>query len=113
MPHAHRRHRLWYAFALHRASGLLLALFLPFHFYVLGLALESAPAMNRFLDMSAHPLLKTAEAVLIFLLAVHFFGGLRILALELLPWRDGQKALAAAAAAASFAIACIFLLNAV
>ncbi len=33
-------------------------------------------------------------------LAAHLGGGLRVLALEFLPWRDWQKSLAAAAAAA-------------
>ena len=36
---AHRKQPLYLAFLLHRLSGLGLALFLPFHFYVLGLAL--------------------------------------------------------------------------
>jgi fumarate reductase subunit D len=108
----HRNHPLWYAFALHRASGLLLAIFLPFHFYALGLALSGAPAMDSFLQITAHPLVKFAEFGLVFLLAVHFFGGLRLLALEFLPWRDWQKTLAASAASASILIACLFLLNA-
>ena len=44
------------------------------------------------------PLVKFAEFGLVFLLAVHLFGGLRLLALEFLPWRDWQKTLAASAA---------------
>ena len=35
----HRNHPLWYAYIVHRLSGVGLALFLPAHFYVLGLAL--------------------------------------------------------------------------
>jgi fumarate reductase subunit D len=35
---AHRKQPLYLAFLLHRVSGLGLALFLPFHFYVLGLS---------------------------------------------------------------------------
>jgi succinate dehydrogenase subunit D len=111
-PRRYRNHPLWYAFLLHRLSGLLLALFLPAHFYVLGLALSGAPAMDRFLDLTASPLVKIAEFGLVFLLAVHFFGGLRLLALEFLPWRDWQKTLAAGAAATSLLIAGLFLLNA-
>ena len=113
MLRPHRNHPLWYAFALHRVSGLLLALFLPFHFYALGLALEGAERMDSFLAVTAHPVAKVAEFGLVFLLAVHFFGGLRLLALEFLPWRDWQKTLAAMAAGLSLAVACIFLLNAV
>jgi fumarate reductase subunit D len=112
MLRPHRNHPLWYAFALHRLSGLLLALFLPVHFYVLGLALRGADAMDGFLSITAHPLVKFAEFGLVFLLAIHFFGGLRLLALEFLPWRDWQKALAAGAASLSILVACLFLLNA-
>jgi fumarate reductase subunit D len=42
---------------------------------------------------------KAAEWGLVVLLAAHLGGGLRVLALEFLPWRDWQKSLAAAAAA--------------
>ena len=38
----HRSHPLWKAFLLHRISGLALALFLPIHFVILGLALEGS-----------------------------------------------------------------------
>jgi fumarate reductase subunit D len=113
MPRPHRNHPLWYAFLLHRISGLLLALFLPLHFYVLGLAFEGASALDGFLAITAHPLAKTAECALVFLLALHLLGGLRLMALEFLPWRNWQKSLAATAAGVSFAIACLFLLNAV
>jgi fumarate reductase subunit D len=108
-----RNHPLWYAFALHRLSGLLLALFLPAHFYILGLALEGAPAMDAFLEITAHPAVKFAEFGFVFLLAAHVFGGLRLLALEFLPWRDWQKTLAAGAGAGSLLVACLFLLNAI
>ena len=113
MLRPHRNRPLWWAFALHRVSGLLLAVFLPIHFYALGLALDGAEHMDSFLAVTAHPAVKAAEFDLVFLLAVHFFGGLRLLALEFLPWRDWQKSLAAAAAGLSIAIACLFLLSAV
>ena len=108
----HRNHPLWYAFALHRLSGVLLALFLPFHFYVLGLALSGADAMDSFLVVTATPFVKFAECGLVFMLAIHIFGGLRLLALEFLPWREWQKLLAASAASMSVLVACLFLLNA-
>ena len=113
MLRPHRNHPLWWAFALHRVSGLLLAVFLPIHFYALGLALDGAERMDSFLAVTAHPAVKAMEFGLVFLLAVHFFGGLRLLALEFLPWRDWQKSFAAAAAGLSIAVACIFLLSAV
>ena len=108
----HRRQALYLAFLLHRLSGLGLALFLPFHFYVLGLALTGEAALDAALQWSEGALVKFAEFGLVFLLAVHLFGGLRLLALEFLPWNDGQKTLAAAASAAAFFVAAGFLLSA-
>ncbi len=40
-------------------------------------------------------MVKVAEWILVMLLAAHLAGGLRLLALEFLPWRDWQKTLAA------------------
>jgi len=80
---------------VHRVSGIALALFLPAHFWVLGQGL----AMDAFLKWTEQPLVKFAEWGLVVLLAAHLGGGLRVLALEFLPWRDWQKSLAAAAAA--------------
>jgi len=80
---------------VHRVSGIALALFLPAHFWVLGQGL----AMDAFLKWTEQPLVKFAEWGLVLLLAAHLGGGLRVLALEFLPWRDWQKSLAAAAAA--------------
>jgi fumarate reductase subunit D len=109
---AYRRQPLYLAFLLHRLSGLGLALFLPFHFYVLGLALDDGAAFDRALHWTSGPLFKIAEFGLVFLLAVHCFGGLRLLALENLPWSERQKNYAAMAVAASFFVACGFLLRA-
>jgi fumarate reductase subunit D len=108
----HRRQPLYLAFLLHRLSGLGLALFLPFHFYVLALALEGDAELNRFLHWSQAPLVKLAETGLVFLLAIHLFGGLRLLALENMPWRDSYKNIAALAVAGAFFVACGFLLRA-
>ena len=109
---AHRRQPLYLAFLLHRISGLGLAVFLPFHLYVLGLAVGEGTALDGFLHWSDQPLVKFAEAGLVFLLAVHFFGGLRLLALENLPWSHRQKNYAAMALAAAFFVASGFLLRA-
>lgn len=109
----HRSHPLWLAFILHRISGVLLALFLPLHFWVLALALTDPAALDGFLAWTANPLVKAAEVGLVFLLAVHFFGGLRLLALELTPWSHRQKTFAAAAVALSVLVSGTFLLQAV
>ena len=108
---AHRKQSLWIAFLLHRLSGLALALFLPFHFYILGLAVRDDAALDGYLVLTHNPAVKLAEFGLVFLLAVHLFGGLRLLALEFLPWRDWQKSLAAGAVGVAFLLACGFLLR--
>lgn len=112
MIRPHRTHPLWLAFLLHRVSGLLLAFFLPVHFWVLSHALDQA-ALDGLLRWTELPLVKFAEFGLVFLLAAHFFGGLRLLAFELLPWTAGQKTFAAGAVALSVLISGTFLLQAV
>lgn len=113
MTRPHRSHPLWYAYALHRISGLGLALFLPFHFYILSKALHAPEALDGFLRFAENPWVKGAEFGLVFGLAVHMFGGLRLIALEWLPWLNKQKTLAALAVASSFLIATLFLLKAI
>lgn len=109
----HRRDGLRIASFLHRISGLALALFLPLHFYVLGLALSDPAGLDRFLTWTDYPLVKAMEAGLVLLLALHFFGGLRLMAVEFLPWSPQQKLYAAAAAAVSLLISVGFFLSAV
>ncbi|MEE9313609.1 MAG: succinate dehydrogenase, cytochrome b556 subunit [Rhizobiaceae bacterium] len=109
----HRSHSLWFAFIAHRLSGLALAVFLPVHFYVLALVLTDASTLDGFLQWSKNPLVKFAEFGLVFLLGIHIFGGLRLLALEFLPWSPRQKTYAALAVAGAFILACGFLLSAV
>jgi len=108
----HRDHPAYWAFVLHRVSGLVLALFVPVHFYVLGLALEGEAVLDGFLAWTENPLVKLAEAGLIFLLAAHMTGGLRLLSVEFLPWREGQKTLVAIAGGLGVAAGLLFLVNA-
>jgi fumarate reductase subunit D len=88
---AYRYNSLWAAAMVHRISGVLLAVFLPLHFLALGLAIEGEATLDGFLAWTANPLVKAAEFGLVFLLAVHLLGGLRVLVIENLPWRDNQK----------------------
>ena len=104
-------HTGYWAFLVHRISGILLALFLPGHFFALGSALEGAAAFDAFLAWTDRPLVKFAEWGIVLLLAAHLGGGLRVLALEFLPWRDWQKGLAAAAAAVAIAVSLAFALR--
>jgi fumarate reductase subunit D len=105
----HRANLLWRAALLHRLSGLGLAVFLPLHFLTLGLAIDSEARLESFLRWSDAPLVKLGEALLMFLLAVHALGGLRLLAVENLAWHDGQKRNAALAAVCAGLVAVVFL----
>ncbi len=107
----HRGSVLWLAAMVHRLSGLALALFLPLHFLALGLAIGGEARLETFLRWSDQPLVKLAEGGLVFLLAVHLFGGLRVLVIENFAWRDGQKQLATLAAAVSALVALVFLVR--
>ena len=106
-----RNHPNFWAFAVHRVSGLLLATFLPFHFWALGTAITGAARLDDFLAWTEQPLVKLAEVGLIVLLAAHLTGGLRLLAIELLAWRGWQKTAVSLSAGISLAVGLLFLLN--
>ena len=106
-----RNHPAYWAFMVHRASGVLLALFLPLHFWTLGQALQGAARLDSILRWTDQPLVKGGEVLLVTLLAAHLTGGLRLLILEFLAWRDWQKSLLAAAAGLTLAAALLFLLR--
>lgn len=106
-----RRHPTYVAFVIHRVSGLLLALFLPLHFWALGQAISGEAALEGFLRWTDTALFKFAEWGLVVLLALHLAGGLRVMALEFLGWRARQKDMVAASAGIAIAAAILFLLN--
>ena len=112
MSHQHRNHPAYWAFVLHRVSGVVLGLFLPAHFLVLRLAVEDARAMDAFLAWTPNPLVALAEAGLVVLLAAHLTGGLRLLAVEFLPWRNWQKTMITISGGVSLCAGLAFLLNA-
>jgi fumarate reductase subunit D len=107
----HRGSALWVAAMVHRLSGLALGIFLPFHFLALGLAIDGEARFSSFLRWTDQPLVKVAEIGLVFLFTVHLLGGLRVLVIENLAWRDGQKQLATLAAALSAIVALAFLVR--
>lgn len=84
-------HPAWWAFVVHRVSGLALALFLPLHFWALSTALHGAAALDGFLRFADRPLFKFAEWGLVILLALHMAGGVRLLLIEFLPWSGLRK----------------------
>jgi fumarate reductase subunit D len=106
---AHRSSPLWIAALVHRLSGLALAIFLPFHFLALGLAIAGEGRLESFLRWTDQPLVKFSETLLIGLLAVHMLGGLRLLMLENFAWRNGQARLALLAIAAAMIVSLLFL----
>ena len=106
-----RNHPNYWAFALHRVSGLLLALFLPVHFWALGTAISGEARLDAFLRWSEQPLVKLAETGLVVLLAAHLTGGMRLLAIEFLAWRRWQKTAVALSAGASLGVGLLFLLS--
>jgi fumarate reductase subunit D len=89
---------------VHRVSGIALAAFLPLHFWTLGRAWEGEMRLSDVVSWTQHPMVKLGEWLIVVALAAHLGGGLRVMALEFLPWRDWQKSLAAAAAALALGI---------
>ena len=107
-----RGHVAYWAFLVHRVSGLALAIFLPLHFVALAQALKGEAALEGFLRWTRAPLVEMSEVVLVFFLAAHLTGGLRLLFVEFVGWRsDAQKALIAAAGGLAVFCALAFALN--
>ena len=107
-----RSHAGWWAFAVHRSSGVALAVFLPLHFIVLGQALNGAEALDGVLAWTDRPFVKASEVALVFLLAAHLAGGLRLLLAEFGGWNaTWQPTLIAIAGAFATMCALLFALN--
>ncbi len=107
-----RRHAGFAAFIIHRLSGILLALFLPLHFLTLGLALDGAQSLDRLLAFAELPLVKTSEWALVTLLTIHLVFGIRVLALEFLPWRGARKGWIGLGAGLAVGAGIVFLVGA-
>ena len=105
----HRRHPGYLAFLAHRLSGLALALFLPFHFLFLATAIEGEAALEGALAWTENPLAKFAEWGLVTLLALHLALGLRVLAIEFLPWRGTLRLWVGVGGGAVIAFGFLFL----
>jgi len=86
-----RNHASYWAFLVHRLSGLALAIFLPLHFWALGQAIQGAGALDQFLRLTDNLLFKSAEWGLVVLLSLHMMGGVRLLLIEFLPWTSLRK----------------------
>lgn len=102
----------WWAAFGHRISGVALALFLPLHFLALGLALEGADSLDAFLRFADLPLVKAAELGLVILLNLHLLLGLRVLAIELLPWHGQRLRLVYGSIALAIVAGALFVVSA-
>lgn len=111
MMRASHRQPGFLAAILHRLAGIALAVFLPLHFLALATALNGADALDAFLKATSTPLAKFAEWGIVVALAVHMTLGLRVLAIEFLPWREWTLAVVAICVALAFAVGLAFLLN--
>jgi fumarate reductase subunit D len=107
-----RGHAAYWAFVVHRISGIVLTLFLPVHFFVLSQALARPAALDGFLAWTRQPAVKLAETALVLALAGHLAGGVRLLFVEFVGWRaDWQKTALALAGAVAFAYGLLFALS--
>jgi fumarate reductase subunit D len=107
-----RGHPAYWAFLVHRGSGLALALFLPLHFVALARALSGVDALDSFLALTRSPWVAASEIGLVFALAAHLTGGLRLLVIEFFGWRrEAQRALIAVAGGIAAFCALVFALR--
>lgn len=86
-----RQHPAYWAFLVHRISGLALAAFLPLHFWAMGQAINGEAALDGFLKFTDQALFKFGEWGLVVLLALHLMGGVRLLLIEFGPWSGLRK----------------------
>lgn len=105
-----RTHPAYWAFLLHRISGLALAVFLPLHFWALSQAIAGSAALDGFLKFTDRPLFKFGEWGLVVLLALHMMGGIRLLLIEFRPWSGLRKNWIAGALGFSLALGMAFAL---
>ena len=105
------RHPVYWAFVVHRWSGLALALFLPLHFTLLAQALQGAAALDAALRLTELPGVKFAEWGLVLLLALHMTGGVRLLLIEFGDWAGPRKNWIAVALGVSLAAGLAFALS--
>ena len=105
-----QRHPVYWAFLVHRVSGLALALFLPLHFTLLARALNGEAALDAALRLTDLPGVKFAEWGLVVLLSMHMMGGVRLLLIEFGDWAGPRKNWIAVALGASLCAGLAFAL---
>ena len=86
-----KTHLSYWAYLLHRLSGLALALFIPLHFFVLSQSLRGQAGLEQYLHLTEIPIFKIGEWILVMFLTLHLTGGIRLLMIEFGPWRGLRK----------------------
>lgn len=104
-----RMHISWIAFFVHRWSGVLLAIFLPLHFWTLAQAIDGEARLQTVLNWYDSPLFTVGEWGLVFLLVVHAVGGFRLLLMEFRPWRGLRRGWVVGSWASALGMSFVFL----
>ena len=91
LDHRAKSHLSYFIYMAHRISGLLLACFLPVHFFLLSQSLFGVDELDRYLKLTDFWVVKFGEWGLVTLLTVHLVGGVRLLMIEFGAWRGLRK----------------------
>ena len=91
IDHRAKSHLSYFIYMAHRVSGLLLACFLPIHFFLLSQSLLGANEFDRYLKLTDFWAFKVGEWGLVTLLTIHLVGGIRLLVIEFGAWRGLRK----------------------
>ncbi len=108
-----RLHASWIAFFIHRWSGVLLAVFLPLHFWTLAQALGGEAQLESTLRWYDAPWFTFGEWGLVFLLVVHSLGGVRLLVMEFRPWQGLRRGWVVTSLTGAAAMSFVFLFFAI
>ncbi|CAM3618378.1 succinate dehydrogenase, cytochrome b556 subunit [Polynucleobacter brandtiae] len=104
-----KSHSSYFIYMAHRVSGLLLACFLPVHFFLLSQSLYGADEFDRYLKLTDFWIIKVGEWGLVTLLTIHLIGGVRLLIIEFGTWRGLRKGWTQAAIVMSILSGILFL----
>ena len=74
-----------YAWLFHRITGIVLALYLILHLFVLGTVLQGGDSFNQIMTTLENPVAKVFETLLIWVAVFHTTNGLRLVVLDLAP----------------------------
>ena len=89
------------SFALRRFTGVVLALYLLLHIWVIGAATQGAAAFNQRMDTFSSPFTHVLEIFLLAAVIYHGFDGIRLLVVNRFRITDRRKSLWVAAMAVS------------